>query len=119
MELINKVTIFVGGALQVDHKVLEFIGHGVEGRGQFTNFGAAVQVYTLREVSAGDGAAGRVRTSSGLVMIRAATMLIADAQQNGHQRQQRACVAFQTSRGRLRSRGFCTMTAQSSDATGL
>ena len=46
--------VFFGGALQVFNKVFEFLRHGVEGLGQFADFGSAQQMNTLREVAAGD-----------------------------------------------------------------
>ena len=83
----EQITIFRGGAFEVEHEMLELLGHDVEGVGEFTDFGAALHVDTLREVSAGDGSAEmgehlqRVRNPAG------GENADADTEGNGHDRQ--------------------------------
>ena len=54
----NSSRFSVGGAFQVEHELLEFLRHGVEGGCQFADLGAARELDALREISASDGPAG-------------------------------------------------------------
>src|SRR5581483_131470 len=49
--------VFLRGALQVEHELLEFLRHGVESIRQFADLGAALQVDALGKISTSDGAA--------------------------------------------------------------
>ena len=50
-------TVFFRGALQIEHELLEFFRHDVKRIRQLADFSAALQMYALREIAAGDGTA--------------------------------------------------------------
>src|ERR1700676_391359 len=53
----EQVAILVSGAFEVEHEMLELFGHDVEGFSQLADFGAALDVDSLRKVPTRDGSA--------------------------------------------------------------
>src|SRR5882724_1501322 len=84
----EQLAVFRGCALEVEHELLEFLGHGVESSRQLPDFSAAFQLDSLREVSAGDGAARSGENFQRISNDARSKNADAYAQQNSHQRQQ-------------------------------
>src|SRR5579863_4078798 len=80
----EQITILGSRSFEVEHEMLEFLGHDVESVSQFADFGAALNVDALRKISPCDRSAEmsedlqRIRNPSGRENTDA------DAQGNGH-----------------------------------
>src|SRR6185369_3250338 len=84
----EQVAIFRGRPFEVEHEMLELVRHGVEGRGQFSDLGAAPELDSLREVAASDGAAGGSENLQRIGDAAGGKNADAHTQQNGQHRQQ-------------------------------
>src|SRR6185437_7495454 len=79
--------ILFSGALEIINKTLQILGHGVEGLGQFANFGAAAELNALREFTASDGAAGIGQNLDGMGDLAGGVAADADAHEHSQQSQ--------------------------------
>jgi len=64
----NKSRFFIRGVLEIEHKVLELLGHSVESGSQFTYFGAALSCTRCEKSPRAMARLDSVRISSGFVI---------------------------------------------------